>query len=137
MSSQGGKGKPGHPQGWAIASCLYVVEVERKTLQTSWALPPPTHLPDAVLTAIPHFLRGMLLWSQMQAHQQARKEGFVWNRTSNEESGALPSQPGSLMLSREFIWALSLPTFFLLKGMDPCFSSSHDYTLGFFGLLVS
>lgn len=48
-----------------------------------------THLPDTMLTAIPHFPRGILLWSQMPAHQQARKEGFVWNRTSNEGSETL------------------------------------------------
>lgn len=62
------------PQGWAIASALYVVEVQRKPLQTGQVLLP--HLPDAVPAASPHVLRGMLIWSPIQAHQQARKGGF-------------------------------------------------------------
>lgn len=75
MSSLGWRGKPCHPQGWTIASTVYVVEVQRKPLQTGRVLLP--HLPDAVPAASPHVLRGMLVWSQIWAHQQARKGGFI------------------------------------------------------------
>lgn len=75
MFSLGGRGKPCYPQGWAIASALYVVEVQRKPLQTGQVLLP--HLPDAVPAASPRVLRGMLLWSQIRAHQQARKGGLI------------------------------------------------------------
>lgn len=75
MSSQNRRGKPCHPQGWAIAFVLYGVEVQRKPLQTGQVLLP--HLPDAVSVASPRILRGMLVWSQIRAHQQASKGGFI------------------------------------------------------------
>lgn len=86
----------------------YCFRSSEKTLQTVQVLLP--HLPDTVPAASPCILRGKLVWSQIQAHQQAGKGGVIWNRTSDEESGALPSH--SLMLSGEFIWALALHHFF-------------------------